>query len=214
MLSAGTSDPSSTRLLADRLAAKVAGLREDATTNVVEIAPLAADVAAALTGGPASAALEASFATLRDADVVIAATPVYKAGISGLFKAYVDLLDDDLLVGTTVIAAATAGSARHALVAEDHLRPLFAFLRAVVVPTSVFAAPEDWRDPALGRRIERAAAEADVLARTQEEIRGRDWDAYQHRFDSRAAAPPGGDEIDFDTPLMRLANGGPAPSSG
>jgi FMN reductase len=136
---------------------------------------------------------------------------VYKAGLSGLFKSFVDVLDDDLLVGKTVLLAATAGSARHAMVVDDHLRPLVAFLRAVAVPTSVFAAPEDWADPALTRRIERAAVEASALlrARLEQQITRRVWHAYQHQFGSGARGAGQADrEVDFDTPLMRLATGG------
>ena len=40
--------------------------------------------------------------------------------------------------------AATAGTARHSLVLEHALRPLFGYLHAVVVPTGVFAATDDF----------------------------------------------------------------------
>ncbi len=56
------------------------------------------------------------------------------------------MLDNDLLIGKPVLLGATAGTARHALVVDDQLRPLFAYLRALPVPTSLFAAPEDWGD--------------------------------------------------------------------
>ena len=59
--------------------------------------------------------------------------------------------------------AATAGTARHALVADDQMRPMFAYLRTMTVPTSLFAAPEDWSDPALAKRIDRAALELVLL---------------------------------------------------
>lgn len=215
VVSAGISDPSSTRLLADRIGTKLTDvLASDGvapTASVVELAPLATDIAAALVGGLPSERLRAATETLAAADAVVLSTPVYKAGLSGLFKSFVDVLDDDLVVGKVVVLAATAGSARHAMVVDDHLRPLVAFLRAVAVPTSVFAAPEDWADPALTRRIERAAVEASVLLRAgaEQEIAGRSWNSYQHQFGSAAR---GGNEsigdIDFDTPLMRLASGG------
>jgi len=65
-----------------------------------------------------------------EVDAIIAATPVYKAGISGLFKSFADLVDNDLLIAAPVVLAATGGTARHAMVVDDQLRPLFAFLRA------------------------------------------------------------------------------------
>ena len=71
------------------------------------------------------------------------------------------------LRGTPVLLAATAGTARHSLVVEFALRPLFAYLQAVPVPTGVFAATEDWAgggSTALADRVDRAAGElADTL---------------------------------------------------
>ena len=92
-----------------------------------------------------------------EADGIIAAAPVYKAGASGLFTSFFHVLDNDLLIGKPVVLAATAGTARHALVADDQMRSLFAFLRTLTAPTSLFAAPEDWSDPALNKRVDRAA---------------------------------------------------------
>ena len=105
--------------------------------------------------------------------------------------------------------AATAGTARHALVADDQMRPLFAFLRTMAVPTSVFAAPEDWSDPALAKRADRAALELVLLMESgfARAIRDESWQSYQHEYGSA-----GGTEtaIDLDTDLMRLATGGSA----
>jgi len=172
VVSAGLSNPSSTRLLADRLStAAVAALRargDDATVEVVELRAHARDLADNLTSGFANVELQAAIDTVVGADAVIAVTPVFSASYSGLFKTFVDVLDKDALVGTPVLLAATAGTARHSLAIEFALRPLFAYLRAVPVPTGVFAASEDWAgggDSALAGRIDRAAGElADVLA--------------------------------------------------
>jgi FMN reductase len=172
VVSAGLSNPSSTRLLADRLAAAtVAALRargEDATVEVVELRGHARDLADNLTTGFANEPLQAAIDTVVGADAVIAVTPVFSASYSGLFKTFFDVLDKDALIGTPVLLGATAGTARHSLALEFAMRPLFAYLRAVPVPTGVFAASEDWAgggDSALIGRIDRAAAElADVLA--------------------------------------------------
>src|SRR6185369_14161607 len=101
-----------------------------------------------------------------EADAVIAVTPVFAASYSGLFKMFVDVLEPDALRGTPVLLAATAGSARHSLVLEHAMRPLFSYLRALTVPTAVFAAPEDWAGATpLADRIDRAAGElADLVA--------------------------------------------------
>jgi FMN reductase len=174
VVSAGLSTPSSTRLLADRLtAATVAALRErgeDATVEVVELREHARDLADNLVTGFANQALRGSIDTVVGADGLIAVTPVFSASYSGLFKTFFDVVDRDALSGTPVLLGATAGTARHSLAVEHAMRPLFSYLRAVAVPTGVFAASEDWAgaggvDAALSRRIDRAAGElADLVA--------------------------------------------------
>ena len=213
VVSAGTSDPSSTRLLADRIASRVAALAarrgNTVTVSVVELRELAAEIAAALTSQLVTPKLERAIAVLRQADGIVASTPVYKAGPSGLFTSFFHVLDNDLLIGKPVVLAATAGTARHALVVDDQMRPLFAYLRTLTVPTSVFAAPEDWGDPALASRVDRAAFELVLLMESgfARAIRDESWGSYQHEYGSA-----GGTEtaIDLDTDLMRLATGGSA----
>ncbi|SNS82179.1 FMN reductase [Geodermatophilus saharensis] len=173
VVSAGLSTPSSTRLLADRLtAATVAALRErgqDAVVEVVELREHARDLADAFVTGFPNAALRAAIETVTGADAVIAVTPVFTASYSGLFKSFVDVLEKDALTGKPVLLGATAGTARHSLVLEHAMRPLFAYLRAVTVPTAVFAASEDWAGGEgaggeLAARVDRAAGElADVV---------------------------------------------------
>jgi FMN reductase len=174
VITAGLSTPSSTRLLADRLtAATAAALRErgeDVTVEVVELREHARDLADHLLTGFPNASLRGALETVSGADAVIAVTPIFSASFSGLFKTFVDVLDRDALAGTPVLLAATAGSARHSLALEHALRPLFSYLRAVTVPTAVFAASEDWAGGdgstrALSERIDRAAGElADLVA--------------------------------------------------
>jgi FMN reductase len=216
IVNAGTSSPSSSRMLADRIAQKTLDrLREQdlpATVAVIELGPLVGPIGTALvSGSPAQGELLDAVRLLAAADGVIATTPIYKAGMSGLFKSFVDVLDNDLLIAKPVVLAATAGSARHALVADDQLRPLFAFMRALTTPTSVFAAPEDWADTALSGRIVRAATElaALVASGVGSTISGTSWGRYQHTFGSNARPDDEPEAaIDFDTDLMRLATGG------
>ena len=131
------------------------------------------------------------------------------AGASGLFTSFFQVLDSDLLIAKPVVLAATAGTARHALVVDEQLRSLFAYLRTTTVPTSLFAAPEDWSDPALAKRIHRAALELLLLMESgfAQQVRDESWHSYQHEFGSA-----GGTEltIDLDSELMRLATGGSA----
>jgi FMN reductase len=174
VVSAGLSVPSSTRLLADRLtAATVEALRQrgiDATVEVVELREHARDLADNLVTGFANESLRAAVDTVVGADGVIAVTPIFAASYSGLFKTFTDVIEKDALTGKPVLIAATAGTARHSLALEHAMRPLFAYLRAVVAPTAVFAAADDWGaggdgTGALSARIERAAGElADLIA--------------------------------------------------
>ncbi|MGW1778916.1 FMN reductase [Streptomyces sp. NPDC002143] len=158
VVSAGLSVPSSTRLLADRLAAATAG-RTEAEVEVVELRDLAVEIAHNFTSGFPGRKLAAALEAVTAADGLIVVTPVFSASYSGLFKSFFDVLDPDALAGKPVLIAATGGSARHSLVLEHALRPLFSYLRAVVVPTAVYAASEDWGAEGLPERIERAAGE-------------------------------------------------------
>ncbi|MFH9860731.1 FMN reductase [Streptomyces sp. NPDC017202] len=162
VVSAGLSVPSSTRLLADRLAAATTG-RAPADVRVVELRDLAVEIAHHLTNGFPGRELAAALEAVTAADGLIVVTPVFSASYSGLFKSFFDVLDKDALTGKPVLIAATGGTARHSLVLEHALRPLFAHLRAVVVPTGVYAASEDWGAAGLPERIERAAGELAAL---------------------------------------------------
>ncbi|CAL9493472.1 NADH-dependent FMN reductase SfnF [Streptomyces sp. enrichment culture] len=167
VVSAGLGVPSSTRLLGDRLAAAVTG-RALAETRVVEVRDLAVEIAHNFTSGFPGRALSAAFDAVTAADGLIVVTPVFSASYSGLFKSFFDTLsgyDADALAGKPVLIAATGGTARHSLVLDHALRPLFAHLKAVVVPTGVYAASEDWGAGGLDGRIERAAGELAALMR-------------------------------------------------
>jgi FMN reductase len=221
VVSGGVSDPSSTRLLADRIAQKaVDTLRASGTpaaVTVIDLGPIAVDIARSLVSGFPSEVVQETIDRLAKADAIIAATPVYKAGISGLFKSFVDLIDNDLLIAKPVILAATGGSARHAMVVDEQLRPLFAFLRTIPTPTSLYAAPEDWADTDIGKRIARAATELVLLVRSgaPRDIADDNWAGYQHQFAGNATrAQRSVADVDFDSDLMRLAAGGHSPAHG
>lgn len=172
VITAGLSEPSSTRLLADLLgeATKVA-LEEGGRTaqvDVIELRPLAHAITDALLIGFLSGDLAKAVEVVASADAVIAVSPVFSASYSGLFKTFFDILETGTLDGKPVLVAATAGSARHSLVLDHALRPLFGYLHAIVVPTGVFAASEDWGSNGvageLRQRIDRAASElADLV---------------------------------------------------
>ena len=177
VVAAGLSNPSSTRMLADRLAAAtVASLAErdiEAEVDVFELRDYAHDITNNLLTGFAPPALESMINTVVSADALIAVTPIFSTSYSGLFKSFVDVLDPDALTGKPVLIGANAGTPRHSLAIDYAIRPLFAYLHAEAVSTGVFAASADWGGAAdqvapLGERITRGARElADAIARRE-----------------------------------------------
>ena len=167
VVTAGLSVPSSSRLLADRLAAAtVAASSSPVSVSVVELRDIALDVTKNLLTGFPSPALRSAIASVVDADALVVVTPVFTAGYSGLFKSFFDVLDADSLAGKPVLLGATGGTERHSLVLDYQLRPLFGYLKADPVATGVYAASSDWGsgEGALQRRIEKAGAELASLA--------------------------------------------------
>ncbi|GAA2723769.1 FMN reductase [Cellulomonas aerilata] len=174
VVTAGLSQPSSTRLLADRLAQATAdelAAREiTADVRTFELRDIAHDVVNMMLTGFPSAALKDVLDTVTGADGVIAVTPLFTTSYSGLFKSFVDVLDKDSLAGMPVLLGATGGTPRHSLALEYSLRPLFTYLRADVAGTAVFAATDDWAGEAdavnpLPGRIRRAGRElAEMVA--------------------------------------------------
>lgn len=173
VVSAGLGKPSATRMLADRLAeATRRGLGEQgraADVRVLELRELAVDIANNLVAGFPNPTLADAVRAAESADALIAVSPIFSASYSGLFKSFFDVLEHRALTGKPVLIAATGGTARHSLALDHALRPLFAYLRAIVVPTGVYAATEDWgggpggEDTDLTARIARAAGELTAL---------------------------------------------------
>lgn len=168
VITAGLGQPSSTRLLGDRLGAAteqaLSGSGVSSTVRIVELREHARDLTNQLLTGVPSPALAELVKQVIESDALIVVTPVFSASYSGLFKMFFDVLQPGSLAGLPVLIAATAGTARHSLVLDHAIRPLFAYLRTVVVPTGVFAATEDWSsEGALMDRIERAAGELAAL---------------------------------------------------
>jgi FMN reductase len=170
VVTAGLSQPSSTRLLADRLsaaavdAARSLGVHID--VRVIELRDLAHAVTNHMLTGFPPTALRDALDAVTGADGLIAVTPIFNASYSGLFKSFFDVVDAGALDGKPVLLAATGGTARHSLALEHALRPMFAYLHALTLPTAVFAASEDWGgDESEGQLHGRVLRAADELAR-------------------------------------------------
>lgn len=176
VITAGLSQPSSTRLLADRLSEAAArALADDGIqvkVTVIELRDLAHEITDHLLTGFAPRRLAEAIETVTRADGVIAVTPIFTTSYSGLFKSFIDVLDPASLIGTPVLLGATGGTERHSLALDYALRPLFAYLRTTITPTAVFAASGDWGATGdagaagLPDRIARAAAEFAAIVRS------------------------------------------------
>jgi len=168
IVSAGLSDPSSTRMLADRLVqavfAELDARGEEREARAFELRDVAHDITNNLLTGFAPKPLAEMNDYVANADALIAVTPIFSTSYSGLFKSWLDALDRDALDGTPVLLGATAGTARHSLAIDYAMRPLFTYLHAEPISTGVFAASSDWGAEAdevapLQKRIDRAAGE-------------------------------------------------------
>ncbi|MBE4718291.1 FMN reductase [Pseudarthrobacter sp. AB1] len=172
VISAGLGVPSSSRLLADQLAAvaehRLADAGFEVTVEIVELRDLAVDIANNFVTGYAAPRLTDVIAGVEASDGIIAVSPVFSASYSGLFKSFIDVLDPKSLEGKAVLLGATGGTDRHQMVLEYAMRPLFSYLRTRMAATAVFAGPQDWGNTddggsPLSSRIDRAAAEFAAL---------------------------------------------------
>ncbi|MEF7613566.1 FMN reductase [Aquincola sp. MAHUQ-54] len=162
-----TGERSRTKVLAQAIADALSAALP-VTLQVLEIAKLAPHIGVANAPQDLSPEGAAALRAIETADLVVAVSPVYKGSYSGLFKHLFDLLSPDALVGRPVLLAANGGSDRHALVVDHQLRPLFAFFRALTVPSAVYAAASDFDgyvldSEALRARIDEAVLQARLL---------------------------------------------------
>lgn len=138
---------------------------ESASVHSFELHDLVPHIGGVLSREALPEVAQAAFERIESADLLIVGCPVYRAGIPGLFKHLFDLVDMSRMKGKRVLLAATGGSDRHTLVIDHHMRPLFAFFQALVLPVGVYAGPSDIisgkvANPALWDQIALAVAAA------------------------------------------------------
>ncbi|WP_329042832.1 FMN reductase [Streptomyces sp. NBC_00178] len=196
IVSAGLRLPSSTRMLADRIAdaarTELGLLGDQVELEFVEVRSHAHDLVNHLLTGQPSTELASVFDTIARADGLITVTPTFTASYNGLFKMFFDSIDDQVLVDKPVLIAATGGTGRHSLVLDHALRPMFTYLHAVVMPTGVFAAPEDW-----GSGDDSQASLTDRVARA-----GRELAREVHRREAPVIVDPYADPTPFSEMLL------------
>jgi FMN reductase len=153
-------EPSKTTALVRELIDEVAA-REAAETRLIEVATLGPLFAGALRREDLQPEVEDALRAIETADLLIVASPVYRASFTGLFKHLFDFVGQYALVGTPVLLAATGGGERHALILEHQMRPLFGFFQALTLPVGVYASDTDFdgyelTSEAVKRRIDQA----------------------------------------------------------
>lgn len=163
-VSGGLQRPSRTLVLVEQLLATL-GDAVPIDTHLVELGEIGPRLAGALHRGQLPADVEAHVKAIEAADLLVVASPVYRASFTGLFKHLFDLVHHEALIDVPVLLAATGGSERHALVIDHQLRPLFSFFQARTLPIGVYASESDFdgyaiSNPALSERIALAVARA------------------------------------------------------
>jgi FMN reductase len=164
------STPSKTDALVDAVLDELA-LVLPIERHVIRVSELGPLFAGALTRDQLDERVERELRAVEGADLLIAASPVYRASFTGLFKHFFDFVEQYALVDVPVLLAATGGSERHALILEHSLRPLFGFFQALTLPLGVYAHASDFTDrrvtaPLLEERIRAAIARGLPLIRS------------------------------------------------
>ena len=136
-------EPSKTTELVRGLIAEFAA-REQTDSRLIEVAALGPLFAGALRREDLQPEVEDALRAIETADLLIVASPVYRASFTGLFKHLFDFVGQYALVGTPVLLAATGGGERHALILEHQMRPLFGFFQALTLPVGVYASDVDF----------------------------------------------------------------------
>ncbi len=162
--------PSRTTALVEAIVAAL-GTVFPIEAHLITLNSLGPQLAGALVRSQLPPTAEAELERIENADLVIVATPVYRASFTGLFKHLFDFVDQYALVDTPVLLAATGGSERHALIIEHQLRPLFGFFQSLALPVGVYAHDSDFTDYRISNqqlieRIDKAITRAIPLVRS------------------------------------------------
>ena len=133
----GNPKPASrTRQAAELVAERLTGAPP---TTVIELA----DLGPALLGR-GDPAVEAAKQAVRDADLVIFASPTYKATYTGLLKLFLDQFGAGELHGTVAVALMLGGSPHHALAGELTLKPVLSEIGCSCPTPAIFLLDSAW----------------------------------------------------------------------
>jgi FMN reductase len=95
---------------------------------------------------PASVKVQGLLADVASSDLVVVASPTYKATYTGLLKSFLDRYGSGGLAGTVGVAVMTGAAPIHALAPEVHLRPLLVELGATVPSRALYVTEDQFED--------------------------------------------------------------------
>jgi FMN reductase len=96
---------------------------------------------------PADGELSRLTAEVAAADIVVVASPTYKAAYTGMLKAFLDRYGGDGLAGTVAVLVMTGGWAGHSLAVEVHLRPVLVELGSTVPARGLYVTEPELAEP-------------------------------------------------------------------
>jgi FMN reductase len=137
--------PSRTAALVQAITQKL-GQQVSIDLHVIELSEIAGSLVASYDPKDLPVKVQKDIEAIESADLLVVATPVYRASYSGLFKHLFDLVNYEALIDVPVLLAATGGSDRHALIIDHELRPLFSFFQALTLPIGVYATQADFEN--------------------------------------------------------------------
>jgi FMN reductase len=126
-----------------RVASKVADALDGPGAPADRVTIDLADVASELFDSQ-SAAVSALLDQVASSDLVITASPTYKASYTGLLKAFVDRYGNNSLAATVAVPVMTGAAPIHALAPEVFLRPELIELGATVPSRGLFVTEREF----------------------------------------------------------------------
>jgi FMN reductase len=147
--------PSKSKTLAELMLRALA--RGGCETGMVDVSELPAE---ALVARATATEVDAAIAAVGQAQIVVAASPTYRALYTGVMKALFDLMPPAHLARKICVPVQTGASPAHFLTIEYGMRPLFASLEGVPI-AGVYATDDQFAD---GQPSERLLARIDMVA--------------------------------------------------
>ncbi len=162
-ISGSPRSPSKSKALAEAMLHSLS--RAGCDTQLIDVAELPAE---ALLARAQSPQIDEAISAVGAAQILVAATPTYRALYTGALKCFFDLMPQSHLAGKFCVPLQTGIAPQHFLAIEYGLRPLFMSLDGIPL-AGVYATDSEFVDgaplPELTSRVDQAAETAMRLAR-------------------------------------------------